>query len=264
MLLIVDGNMQPAKIVDDLSTDKILSATLAMIKSLHQQFPASHLDIGSGEGNLIKLLKKNLSIVSSACDYTDSLMNEAGVKVEIVNLNYEKLPYKDDTFDIVSCTEVVEHLEHYRETIQEAYRVCNKDGTFVVTTPNILNLKSRLRFLFFGFYNLFGPLHFRESKLHSSGGHITPIGLFYLIHSLVDAGFSEIKISIDKRQSTSLIFLWILYAPIMFISHFLLKTEIKKYKTVDGSNLFYVKKINSFDILTGRTIVVGCKKRVQI
>ena len=187
-------------------------------------------------------------------------MAEEGVKVEIANLNTEKLPFTDNAFDIVTCTEVIEHLEHYRETIQEAFRVCKTGGTFVVTTPNILNLKSRLRFLFFGFYNLFGPLHFRESKLYSTGGHITPIGLFYLIHSLVDAGFSEITVRVDKRQTTSFIYLAFLYLPILFVSRLLIKTEIKKYKTVDDENLPYVKKMNSIDILTGRTIVVGCKK----
>ncbi len=254
----MNNNMQA--LAETLSTDKILLATFQLIKDIHHQYPATHLDIGSGAGSLIKLLRNNLSIQSTACDYTDTLMNEEGVKVEIANLNTEKLPFADGAFDIVTCTEVIEHLEHYRETIQEAFRVCKAGGTFVVTTPNILNLKSRLRFLFFGFYNLFGPLHFRESKLYSTGGHITPIGLFYLIHSLVDAGFSEITVRVDKRQTTSLIYLVFLYFPILFVSRFLLKTEIKKYKTVDDENLPYVKKMNSVDILTGRTIVVGCKK----
>jgi hypothetical protein len=130
----------------------------------------------------------------------------------------------------------------------------------VVTTPNILNLKSRLRFLFFGFYNLFGPLHFRESNLYSTDGHTTPIGLFYLIHSLVDAGFSEITVRVDKRQKTSLIYLVFLYFPILFVSRLLVKIEIHKYKTIDDGNLPYVTKMNSVDILTGRTIVVDCKK----
>ncbi len=235
-------------------------ATLKTIKAIHHFFPANHLDIGSGKGTLIKLLRKNLAIQSTACDYTDELMSEVDINVDRVNLNYEKLPYPNDSFDIITCTEVIEHLEHYRETIQEAHRVCKKGGTFVVSTPNILNLKSRIRFLFFGFYNLFGPLHFRESKLYSSGGHITPIGMFYLIHSLVDAGFSEIDISIDKRQNTSLIYLVFLYLPVLVISRLLMKQEVSRYKTIDEKNIFYVKKMNSLDILTGRTIVIGCKK----
>ena len=108
------------------------------------------------------------------------------IQVDVVDLNLEKLPYQDKTFDIVTCTEVIEHLEHYRETLREVFRVLKENGTFVVSTPNILNLKSRIRFLIYGFFNLFGPLHFKESKLYSTGGHITPIGLFYLIHSLID------------------------------------------------------------------------------
>lgn len=109
--------------IDQLSTDKILSSTLQMIVEKHSYFPGEHLDIGSGSGSLIKLLKSHLEIHSQACDYTDSLMNSDAIKVSIVNLNYEKLPYPDNSFDIVTCTEVIEHLEHYRETIQEAYRV---------------------------------------------------------------------------------------------------------------------------------------------
>ena len=248
------------KEIDQLSTDKILSSTLKMVVEKHSYFPAIHLDIGSGAGSLIKLLKTHLEINSEACDYTDSLMKNDSIKVSIVNLNYEKLPYPDDAFDIVTCTEVIEHLEHYRETIQEAHRVLKTGGTFVVTTPNILNLKSRIRFLFFGFYNLFGPLHFRESELHSAGGHITPIGIFYLNHSPVDAGFSEINVAIDKKQNTSLFWLILLYLPIKLFSWLTIKKEIEKFKTIDDRNIKYVLQINSLDVLTGRTIIVGCKK----
>jgi hypothetical protein len=114
--------------------------------------------------------------------------------------------------------------------------------------------------LFFGFYNLFGPLHFRESELHSAGGHITPIGIFYLNHALVDAGFSEIKLAIDKKQNTSLFWLFLLYIPIKFFSWLTIKKEIKKFKTIDDLNMRYVLQINSLAVLTGRTIIVGCKK----
>ena len=175
-------------------------------------------------------------------------------------MNLEKLPYQDNTFDIVTCTEVIEHLEHYRETIREVFRVLTNNGTFVVSTPNILNLKSRIRFLIYGFFNLFGPLHFKESKLYSTGGHITPIGLFYLIHSLIDAGFNDIEIQIDKKQSTSIFWLIFLYLPIKFFSNITHKSEIKKYKTIDSFNESWVVKMNSLDILLGRTIIVGAKK----
>jgi SAM-dependent methyltransferase len=248
------------EIKTNLSTDKIMIAAADMVCRKHGNFPADHLDIGSGNGSLISLLRTRLKIKSSACDYTKELMSLQDVCVDVVNLNTEKLPYKNESFDIVTITEVVEHLEHYRETLQETNRILRKDGTLVVTTPNILNLKSRIRFLIFGFYNLFGPLHFKESALHSAGGHITPISLFYLIHSLVDAGYSDFEVSIDKRQSTSMFWLLLLYIPIKLFSKITSMKEKKKFKTIDDFNEKYVSMMNTVDILLGRTIVVGCKK----
>ena len=243
-----------------LSTDKILQASKKMVGKLHKTFPAKHLDIGSGHGDLIALLRSNFVLQSTACDYTDTLMHLEDVKVDVVDLNIDKLPYQNASFNLVTCTEVIEHLEHYRETLREVYRVMQTGGTFVLTTPNILNLKSRMRFLVFGFYNLFGPLHFKESELHTTGGHINPIGLFFLIHSLIDAGFINIEVTIDKKQGTSKFWMFFLYFPIQLFAAITRRKEWKKYKTIDSYNEPYVKMINRTDILLGRTIVIGCTK----
>lgn len=246
-----------------LSTSPILDSAVDMVAKLHPTFPAEHLDIGSGHGDLIQLLRSRFDVQSSACDYTDSLMKLVDVKVCVANLNTQGLPYQDSIFDLVTCTEVIEHLEHYRYTLREIYRVLKPGGTLVLSTPNILNLKSRIRFLIFGFYNLFGPLHFRESELHSTGGHINPVSLFFLTHSLVDAGFHEIEVSIDKKQGTSKAWLPLLYFPIKLFSAITLIDEKKKYKTVDEFNEPFVRQMNSLDVLLGRTIIVGCKKPIQ-
>lgn len=184
------------------------------------------------------------------------------VVVSVANLNVQGLPYADATFDLVTCTEVIEHLENYRYTIREMFRVLRPGGTLVVTTPNILNLKSRIRFLVFGFYNLFGPLHVRESLLHETGGHINPVSLFFLAHALMDAGFEGIKTAIYKRQGTSWLWLVLLYLPIKFFAAFALRKEKSKYRTVDAHNEEFVLRMNSAEVLLGRTIVVGCRKPV--
>jgi SAM-dependent methyltransferase len=245
-----------------LSTSHILLAAAEMAKSLHPQAAASqHLDIGSGHGELIALLReKGLVKHSSACDYTKGLMKLDDVEVAVANLNEAGLPFSDAHFDLVTCTEVIEHLEHYRETLREMYRVLQPSGRLVITTPNILNLKSRIRFLIFGFYNLFGPLHIRESELHLTGGHINPVSSFYLAHSLLDAGFQDIRLSIDKRQSTSMFWLALLYLPIKLFSALTLRKEKARYKTIDAHNEPFVRQVNSIDVLLGRTIVVGCSK----
>ena len=234
-----------------------------MVGRLHSRFPCEHLDIGSGHGDLIQLLRGRFDIHSSACDYTDSLMRLEDVDVKVVDLSNEGLPFQDASFDLVTCTEVIEHLEHYRRILREIYRVLKPGGTLVLSTPNILNLKSRIRFLIFGFYNLFGPLHVRNSQLHSTGGHINPVSFFYLAHSLMDAGFQNIEVSIDKKQGTSTAWLLLLLLPIKIFSRLALNKEKNRYKTVDEHNEDFVLEINSLDILLGRTIIAGCKKPAQ-
>lgn len=142
-----------------LSTDKILNAVVKIFKAKFKKNDIGrHLDIGSGAGTLVELIKNVSPQFSSNCiDYTDALINDKTIPLDVVDLNFEKIPHADNSFDFVSCTEVVEHLENYRLIIREAYRVTKPNGLAVFTTPNVLNLNSRLRYLIYGFHTLFGP-----------------------------------------------------------------------------------------------------------
>ena len=243
-----------------LSTSSIHQAAVNMVSRLQSKFPCEHLDIGAGHGELISLMRSKFDLHSSACDYTDKLMKLPDVGVQIADLSIENLPFPDASFDLVTCTEVIEHLEHYRSTLREIRRVLKPSGTLVITTPNILNLKSRIRFLIFGFYNLFGPLHVSESELHTTGGHINPVSYFFLSHSLLDAGFKDIEVAIDKKQGSSIAWFLFLWLPIQFFSRLALRKEKSKYRTVDKHNERFVLEMNNLNVLLGRTIVVGCKR----
>ena len=45
-----------------------------------------------------------------------------------------KLPFKDATFDLIICCDVLEHLQMPEKTIQDMLNIC--DGVMVCTTPN--------------------------------------------------------------------------------------------------------------------------------
>ena len=198
-----------------LSTDKILKSALSLLKKKKPNLTGNYLDIGSGTGELIQLVRDQFNIETYAVDYTKSLIKIPDQKVDVVDLNDCSLPYDDNFFDAITFTEVIEHLENHRKILEEINRVLKPGGCLVITTPNILNMKSRIRFLLFGFYNLFGPLHMKESELHHTGGHINPISYFYLSHSLLDADYKDIELTIDKKQSTSLVLMTLFY-PLIF------------------------------------------------
>jgi ubiquinone/menaquinone biosynthesis C-methylase UbiE len=243
------------------STEKIYQAVLKIAVKSHAESPLkTHLDIGAGSGRLIQLFHENLGVASCACDYTDTLMEVPGQKVDVVNLNHDRLPYPDASFDLVTATEVIEHLENYREILREIHRVLDNTGICILSTPNILNINSRIRYLSFGFSDLFGPLPVANRKLHLSAGHISPVSYFYLTHALLEANFSSVSLTFDKYQRSGMAKLLLLYLPIKAFGRMAFKKEISKYHGIDERNMELVKSMNSVGMLLGRTIIVTAKK----
>ena len=62
----------------------------------------------------------------------------ANKKVSIINIETDRFPYKSNTFDLVLCSEVLEHLPHSpMPALKEMFRVAKPGGRVLITTPNI-------------------------------------------------------------------------------------------------------------------------------
>ena len=57
-------------------------------------------------------------------------------EVHVVNLNSEKLPCKENTFDTVIAADVIEHLENPSNFLRECNKVLKKGGKFIISTPH--------------------------------------------------------------------------------------------------------------------------------
>ena len=97
----------------ELSTPRIHQAVLDAIATSGVKPTGNHLDIGSGGGQLLRLIASRYPVNSFACDYTDRLMEITGQQVEVVDLNRQALPYSDNQFSLVSCVETIEHIENF-------------------------------------------------------------------------------------------------------------------------------------------------------
>lgn len=50
------------------------------------------------------------------------------------------LPFKDQSFDLIVCSEVIEHVQHPNRMLSEIYRVMYNQGTLIITAPNWYSL----------------------------------------------------------------------------------------------------------------------------
>ncbi len=96
------------------------------------------LDVGCGEGFTLNRLKEHkIGNHLEGIEYLKDAI-ELGKKVypniKITKGDIYKLPYKDNSFDLVLCTEVLEHLEKPEDGLKELVRVSKK--YLVISVPN--------------------------------------------------------------------------------------------------------------------------------
>jgi 2-polyprenyl-3-methyl-5-hydroxy-6-metoxy-1,4-benzoquinol methylase len=68
--------------------------------------------------------------------------------ITILDIETEKFPYEDNFFDLILCSEVIEHLPHSSvPPLREMYRVAGPHGYIIITTPNIARSANRVKLL---------------------------------------------------------------------------------------------------------------------
>lgn len=116
---------------------------------MREGFKGKSLDIGCGSGVLCMAMKKLGYSVYGVDVFNDhNKFAEMGINYKICNIEKDSLPFNDETFNIVTLIEVIEHFIYSpSKVLKEIYRVLNKKGILILTTPNVASLNNRVRLL---------------------------------------------------------------------------------------------------------------------
>jgi ubiquinone/menaquinone biosynthesis C-methylase UbiE len=110
--------------------------TLTVLRHLRQVLPhykGEVLDVGCGLSPYRFLLDK-----SKTKYYGIDIMEADRFNyhnTDITSFNGEDIPFEDEKFDGLICTEVLEHVEKYQRLIDEMHRVMKTGGTGFITVP---------------------------------------------------------------------------------------------------------------------------------
>lgn len=212
------------------------------------------LEIPAGEGALAwRLNQLGYEVVGG--DVDPDFFKVPFLKCVPLDMN-ARFPLEDQSFDYISCIEGVEHLENHFGFVRECYRVLRPQGRLVLTTPNILNIASRLKYLLSGFYSLC-PRPINEFSAVPVFDHINPLTYYQLRYMLHTNGFRITRITTDfyRRSCWGLIALYPLVRLVM------LRTMRKETDPQQRAANCEIRKVMaSADVFLGRTLVVVAQK----
>ena len=107
-----------------------------LIELLNLQKKEYIIDIGSGTGDLVKLiLKKKLQNNIYSVDLNPSMLEQGkkrfkNQKVKFIQANAESLPFKDNKFDKYIISFCLRNITNPNKALKEAFRVIKPGGIF--------------------------------------------------------------------------------------------------------------------------------------
>lgn len=104
------------------------------------------LDVGVGLGRLLeKLCSEHQNIDAYGMDISTSYLKIAKSKgIEVCYSKIEDMPYKNDFFDVILCTDVLEHVIDLNLCVSKILSVLKKGGLLIIRVPHREDLSEYL------------------------------------------------------------------------------------------------------------------------
>lgn len=139
---------------------------LSAVISLTKDNPQKILDVGCASGWFLNEMSKKFPKANCVGidPYKEAILHgkKKYKNLKLVNADGHKIPFSDESFDLVICTEVLEHVVNPRIVIQEIKRVLKPNGTAIIEmdSGNLL-----FRFIWFWWTNIRNGV-WKDAHLH--------------------------------------------------------------------------------------------------
>jgi len=170
----------------------------ALITKLYpnEQFQ-NGLDVACADGSFASKLHKTFGIKMYGIDISSKAIEKAkkkGIISQVQNLE-KRFNFPDNTFELITACEIIEHLYDTDFFLTELKRVLKDDGILILTTPNLVSLVNRFKMLF-GYY----PNYVPEYQI-GGAGHVRAYTIPTLTKQLTKHGFK-----VDQIKSPNITF----------------------------------------------------------
>jgi trans-aconitate methyltransferase len=132
---------------------------------------AQCLDLGCGGGDdLTIVLQQHPQAQAYGIDYGNwnaEMLAQKGIQALSVDIERQRLPFADTTFDLVIANQVMEHCKEIFWINHEVFRSLKVGGTFYLGVPNVLSLHNRI----------LGLIGIHPTQYKSYSAHVRPFSI---------------------------------------------------------------------------------------
>jgi SAM-dependent methyltransferase len=153
------------------------------------------LDIPAGSGHV------GHALAALGYQHTNADINGDQDDFVFADMNRD-LPFPDANFDLVTCLEGIEHVLDPFHLVGELARVTKPGGRVIISTPNPLNLYSRLQFFFTGTFYHFAPNRMTPVRIGEvrDPWHISPMTYHRLRYVAEHHGLTVAAVHTDRYK----------------------------------------------------------------
>lgn len=153
------------------------------------------LDVGCGNGEYLYLAKKIGYNVIGLDLLENRLQRASRFSKNIIQGDARNIPFKDDFFEVILCSEVLEHVSNQQKVISEISRVSKLNGRLVLSVPT--HGLWRLLTTMFGKKMFLSDEHLREYS-------ILPIRFHFRLQNLMEL-LKKFKFKVEKIEGAFLL-----------------------------------------------------------
>ena len=112
-----------------------------MISKLNHISFNSLLDVGCGTGNLLSLISSKYEAKIAGVDISPDMLEIArdklGEKADLRVGDSENLPFDDESFDVITCTDSFHHYPHPGNVLIEFKRILKPEGHIIIADLSV-------------------------------------------------------------------------------------------------------------------------------
>ncbi|MBI1755193.1 class I SAM-dependent methyltransferase [Candidatus Azambacteria bacterium] len=130
---------------------------IAYLEQIHESLKGKKiLDLGSGKGKFLFMCREagydavGVELSAEKIKATQAIAREKGVAVSVIQGEAEHISFKEDSFDFINASELIEHVQNPAQVLSEMQRILRPGGTAYVSAHNRFGLYyTHFRIFFF-------------------------------------------------------------------------------------------------------------------